>query len=248
MRETFRTGRDRPVGGTGPGKFRTGATFRSRSRFHVADRPRPQTRAGRPGRVGEGEGTAAPGLRARMASARRCAQVAKAGSAAVIPGQEPAEGADRDRASRRDVAPVPAADAGSAAGADDGGRDPDALPARTVGRAALRILEEEAERELSLRRAQASGPEGALPASGEDASGERQQASGREAAMRRRGGRLPAALLVAFMMAAFAGLLIAIYLRAPAVSHAYPDAEGALRSYLETVNAFLGWLGGVTAR
>ena len=129
----------------------------------------------------------------------------------------------------------------------------DAMHALTIDRAALQVLKEEAERELSLRRVQASESDGSSPdevrsTSGNAASDRRPDSSARSTSEKTRGGWFRAVLLLALMLAALVGLLVAIYLRAPAISHTYPNTEGPLQSYLETANAFLGWLNGVLGR
>lgn len=165
--------------------------------------------------------------------------------------QDSARSTERDGARTDD--PDPGPDDHSHSSAEAGRHDLDAMHALTIDRAALQVLKEEAERELSLRRAQASGSDGSSPdevqpASGGAASDRRRKASGRSAPEKGRNGWVRAVLLLMLMMAALVGLLVAIYLRAPAISHTYPNTEGPLQSYLETANAFLGWLNGVLGR
>ncbi|MDE0521600.1 MAG: hypothetical protein OXH79_06550 [Boseongicola sp.] len=163
--------------------------------------------------------------------------------------QESAEAAGRDGTPADD--PSPGSDDHSHENEEAGGHDPDAMHALTIDRAALQILKEEAERELSLRHAQASRSAGrpagnVQPASGNAAPGRHRQASGRPAPEQGRGGWVRAALPLLLMMAALVGLLVAIYLRAPEISRFYPNTEGPLQSYLEAANAFLDWLNGVS--
>lgn len=165
--------------------------------------------------------------------------------------QESADSAERDRARTDD--PSPRSEDHSDAIAETGRQDADAMQPLTIDRAALQVLREEAERELSLRRAQASKSNGSSPdevhsTSGDAAPDRRPKASGRSAAKERRSGRVRAVLPLLLMMAALVGLLVAIYLRAPAISHTYPNTEGPLQSYLEAADAFLDWLNGVLGR
>ncbi len=165
--------------------------------------------------------------------------------------QESADSAERDRARTDD--PSPRSEDHSDAIAETGRQDADAMQPLTIDRAALQVLREEAERELSLRRAQASKSNGSSPDEvhstfGDAAPDRRPKASGKSAAKERRSGRVRAVLPLLLMMAALVGLLVAIYLRAPAISHTYPNTEGPLQSYLEAANAFLGWLNGVLGR
>ncbi len=165
--------------------------------------------------------------------------------------QESAESAKRDGTPTVD--PTPGSDDHSQASAEAGRHDPDALHALTIDRAALQVLKEEAERELSLRRAEAPKSARSLadhvhPASGNAAPRRRPEAPGRSTSEQGRGGWVRAVLPLLLMVAALAGLLAAIYLRAPAISHTYPNAEGPLQSYLEAANAFLDWLDGMLGR
>ncbi|MYA87753.1 MAG: hypothetical protein F4X97_04760 [Boseongicola sp. SB0662_bin_57] len=169
----------------------------------------------------------------------------------MILAQESAESAERDGAPTDD--PSPGSDDQSDANVEAGRHDPDAMHALAIDRAALQVLKEEAERELSLRRAQASKSDGrpaesVQPASGNAAPGRRPQASGRSISEPGRGGWVHAVLPLLLMMAALVGLLVAIYLRAPEISHTYPNTEGPLQSYLEAANAFLDWLNGMPDR
>ena len=165
--------------------------------------------------------------------------------------QESADNAERDRARTDD--PSPRSEDHSDAIAETGRQDADAMQPLTIDRAALKVLKEEAERELSLRRTQASNSDGSSSdevhsTSGDAAPDRRPNASGRSASKERRSGWVRAVLPLLLMMAALVGLLVAIYLRAPAISHTYPNTEGPLQSYLEAANAFLGWLNGVLGR
>lgn len=166
--------------------------------------------------------------------------------------QHSADGAAGDGIRADD--PGPGSDDRSDDATDAGNRDLDSRHPLTVDRAALQVLKEEAERELSLRRAQASKPDGnpadndVQPASANAPPGRRPQTSGGPASEHGRSGWGRAVLLLMPMMAALAVLLVAIYLRAPAISHTYPNAEGPLESYLEAANAFLDWLNAVLGR
>ena len=169
----------------------------------------------------------------------------------MTPAHESAKGAERDGARTDDSGPRP--DDHSRSSTEAGRHDVDAMHALTIDRAALQVLKEEAERELSLRRAQASKSDGSpaesvQPASGNAAPGRRPQASGRSIPEPGRGGWVRAVLPLLLMMAALVGLLVAIYLRAPEISHTYPNTEGPLQSYLEAANAFLDWLNGTPGR
>ncbi len=165
--------------------------------------------------------------------------------------QESGEGAEKDGARTDD--PDPGSDNHSHSITEAGRHDEDAMQPLTIDRAALQVLKEEAERELSLRRAQASKSGGSSfdevqSTSGDAAPGRRPKASGRSASKERRSGWVRAVLPLLLMMAALVGLLVAIYLRAPAISHTYPNTEAPLQSYLEAANAFLGWLNGVLGK
>ncbi len=127
------------------------------------------------------------------------------------------------------------------------------MQALTIDRAALKVLKEEAERELSLRRAQASKPDGSHsvkvpPASSNATHASHPQASGQPNSEQGRGGWIRAVLPLLLMVAALVGLLVTTYLRASAISHAYPNTEGPLQSYLEAADVFLEWLNGVLGR
>ena len=165
--------------------------------------------------------------------------------------RESAESAKRDGTPEDD--PSPGSDDHSQSSAEAGRHDPDALHALTIDRAALQVLKEEAERELSLRRAEAPKSAGrpadnVHPASGNAAPRRRPEAPGQSTPERGHGGWVRAVLPLLLMMAALAGLLVAIYLRAPAISHTYPNTEGPLLSYMEAANAFLDWLDGMLGR
>ena len=165
--------------------------------------------------------------------------------------QDSADDAERDGI--RADHPGPGSDGRSGDVTNAGKRDLDARHPLTVDRAALQVLKEEAERELSLRRAQASKPErnppdNVQPESAKAAPGRRPQASGRSTSEHGRSGWGRAVLRLMLMMAALVGLLVAIYLRAPEISHTYPNTEGPLESYLEAANAFLDWLNVVLGR
>ena len=165
--------------------------------------------------------------------------------------QESADSAERVGAPTDD--PSQGSDDHSRAIKDSGKHDQDAMQALTIDRAALQILKEEAERELSLRRTQASKSgrspaDNVQPASADAAPGRRPRASGRSTSEQGRGGWVRAVLPLLFMMAALIGLLVAIYLRAPEISHTYPNTEGPLQSYLEAANAFLDWLNELLGR
>lgn len=165
--------------------------------------------------------------------------------------QEPADDAETDRA--RTDEPSPRSKDHSDAITETGRQDADAMQPLTIDRAALQVLREEAERELSLRRAQASKSNGSSPdevhsTSVDAAPDRRPKASGRSASKERRSGWVRAVRPLLLMMAALVGLLIAIYLRAPEISHTYPNTEGPLQSYLEAANAFLNWLNGMLGR
>ena len=162
--------------------------------------------------------------------------------------QESAESAERDGTPTDD--PSPGSDGHSHASGETGRHDLDAMHALTINRAALQILKEEAERELSLRRAQASKSDGSpagnvQPASGNAAPARRPQASERSTSEQGRSGWVRAVLSLLLMMAALIGLLVAIYVRAPEISHTYPNTDGPLQSYLEAANALLDWLNGM---
>lgn len=165
--------------------------------------------------------------------------------------QESDDDAERDRARTDD--PSPRSEDNSDAIAETGRQDADAMQPLTIDRAALQVLKQEAERELSLRRAQASKSDGSSldevhSISGDAAPDRRPKASGRSASKERRSGWVRAVLHLMLMIAALVGLLVAIYLRAPAISHTYPNTEAPLQSYLEAANAFLGWLNGVLGK
>ena len=165
--------------------------------------------------------------------------------------QESADSAERDGTPTDD--PSKGSDDHSRAITESGRHDPDAMHALTIDRAALQVLKEEAERELSLRRAEASKSDGrhadtVQPASSNAVPGRRPQVSGRPTSEQVRGGWVRAVLSLLLMMAALVGLLVAIYLRAPEISHTYPNTEVPLQSYLETANAFLDWLNGMLGR
>lgn len=165
--------------------------------------------------------------------------------------QESAESAKRGGTPADD--PSPGSDDHSQASAEAGRHDPDALHALTIDRAAFQVLKEEAERELSLRRAEAPKSAGRAADNVRSASGNaipdsRPQAPGRSTSEQGRRGWVRAVLPLLLMVAALAGLLVAIYLRAPAISHTYPNTEGPLQSYLEAANAFLDWLDGMLGR
>ena len=166
--------------------------------------------------------------------------------------QESADDAERDRARTDD--PSPRSEDHSDAIAETGRQDADAMQPLTIDRAALQVLKEEAERELSLRRAQASEVRREfLPTKFSQHPAMRlrtgvRKPRGGQPPKKRRSGWVRAVLPLLLMMAALVGLLVAIYLRAPAISHTYPNTEGPLQSYLEAANAFLGWLNGVLGR
>ncbi len=182
---------------------------------------------------------------------RRPSRDAKTGNAAVTLAQESAESTDGDGIRTDD--PDPRSGDHSHAITDAGRHSLEATRALAVDRAALQVLKEEAERELSLRRSQESGSmdgpaDDIRPAPGDAAPNKRSQASARKALARRNRGWIWTVALLVFMTAALAGLLIAIYLRAPAISQFYPNTEGPLQSYLEAANAFLDWLNRVLDR
>lgn len=165
--------------------------------------------------------------------------------------RESAESAKRDGTPTVDSSP--GSDDHSQASAEAGRHGPDALHALTIDRTALQVLKEEAERELSLRRAEApksagSAADNVRSASGNAIPDSRSQAPGRSTSEQGRSGWVRAVLPLLLMVAALAGLLVTIYLRAPAISHTYPNTEGPLLSYMEAANAFLDWLDGMLGR
>ena len=165
--------------------------------------------------------------------------------------QESADSTERDGTPTDD--PSQGSDDQSHAIKEADGHDLDPMHALTIDRAALKILKEEAERELSLRRAHASKSDGrpadnVQPASSNAAPDRHPQAPDRATSEHGRRGWIRTVLLLIFMMAALVGLLVAIYLRAPEISHTYPNTEDPLQSYLEAANAFLDWLNGMLGR